>query len=35
MDKLCEMCESNPPRTEESKWCESCVDDFKESDGEF
>lgn len=26
---LCESCQSNPKRTRESKWCESCVDDFK------
>jgi len=27
--KVCEICETNPPRTPESKWCESCRDDFK------
>jgi hypothetical protein len=35
MSKVCEICESNPPRTKEFKWCESCRDDFKESDSEF
>lgn len=30
--KICEMCEVNPARTLDSKWCDSCVDDFKESD---
>jgi hypothetical protein len=30
--RLCEICESNEPRTLESKWCDSCRDDFKESD---
>jgi len=28
----CESCEANPARSEESKYCESCVDEFKESD---
>jgi hypothetical protein len=30
--KVCEMCEANPARTLDSKWCDSCRDDFKESD---
>jgi hypothetical protein len=33
-EKLCEMCDANPPRTSESKWCDSCRDDFKESEDE-
>jgi rRNA maturation endonuclease Nob1 len=26
---VCESCESNPKRTPESKWCESCVEEIK------
>lgn len=29
---LCEICEDNEPRTSESKWCDSCRDDFKSSE---
>lgn len=29
---LCEICENNPIRTPESKWCDDCRDDVKESD---
>ena len=34
MSAVCKMCEVNPPRTSVSKWCESCRDDFKESDND-
>lgn len=30
--RLCEICESNEPRTPVSKWCDGCRDDFKESE---
>jgi hypothetical protein len=30
----CENCESNPKEDPEGKWCTSCRDEFKESDGD-
>lgn len=30
--QVCEVCEDNQPRSSGSKRCESCNDDFKESD---
>jgi hypothetical protein len=30
----CENCEENPKEDPEGKWCTSCRDDFKESDGD-
>lgn len=32
--ELCEICESNPKENREGKYCESCRDDFKTSDGD-
>ena len=29
--RLCEICEEEAPRTPESKWCEGCRRDFKDS----
>lgn len=31
-EDLCEICGVSPKRYPESKWCEECRDDFKESD---
>lgn len=31
---VCQSCESNPVRSPESRLCESCVDEFKESDSD-
>jgi hypothetical protein len=33
LEDLCEICESNPKETSEGKWCTSCKDDFKKSEG--
>lgn len=34
-NKMCEFCDANPPRTPDSKWCESCRDDYKEGVSRF
>lgn len=31
---LCEICESNPRSHKQARYCESCRDEFKESEGE-
>ena len=33
-DNFCEICEVNPKENSKSKWCDSCRDEFKESDNE-
>jgi hypothetical protein len=32
-EDLCEVCDSNEKEFPDGKWCISCKDDFKESEG--